>query len=479
MQGILLRTHDNISFREYMTANGAQMKREQLNLDANYNWHHFQRRASSLAIALIVTLAGNLGLFAACSYAHASNSETAVDRKLAELNKEIERNPKDAQAYFKRAQVYYFEREEQENALSDLNKAVQLNPQMVEALLLRAEVGSYLHHFDQADADAAMAIKLQPKWAGVYAQRAAVAVIKEDYNKAIADCQKALKIDPKDFQAHGEIAAAYGRLGRHKEAIQYISKQIEMHNKPHPYPWDLESRAMAKFHDRDFDGAIKDLNDARRFSPHLGTALIIRSYAEAAKGQVAKAKADAAQGLIEETMPSRGHHLVADLYRYLGNYERAIEEYGKSISINSHANRSYRNRGVSFYRLGQLKNALQDFDENVKLNPTSTALSYRALIEEELGRTADADRDIAAAFRAPSPTTMAYSNRGAIMFKRKKYCEALSDAQKALAMDKYNADAYQLIGNIYKAQKKSKEATQNFQKAKLYGYPGSVPQIGW
>jgi len=275
------------------------------------------------------------------------------------------------------------------------------------------------------------------------------------------------------------MSSAYEGLGRYADAARCSTRQLELHTVPQPWPLNFLSRGMTRFYMRDFDGAIDDANSALKIKPDLATAYFFRSYAEAAKGETALAEADAAKGLAEETVPSRGHRLLGDLYRYLGNYERAIEEYGKAISLQSLATNSYRGRGVSYYRLGQLKNALQDFQRAAKINPASTTLSYLARVEDELGDSKGADRDIFAALHSSSPTSFVFSNSALINFKRGKSEQALGDAKKALVMDQYNADAYQLTASILKNEGRLKEAQENFDRAKQYGYPNSIPPPAW
>jgi Flp pilus assembly protein TadD len=126
-----------------------------------------------------------------------------------------------------------------------------------------------------------------------------------------------------------------------------------------------------------------------------------------------------------------------------------------------------------------LRNSLEDFQHAAKINPTSTTLSYLALVEDALGDSKGADRDISAALHHSSPTSIVYSNSAVIKFRRGNRAQALPDAKKALEMDQYNADAYVVISAILKAEGKSNEAQENFNKALQYGHPNSIPPPGW
>ena len=441
-----------------------------------------KRRAMVPIALLIILLCASLlgiGFIQYRAKNNAAKHVTSTDKRLADLNQAIERDHNNPEPYFERAKLFYFDREEAGNALADLDRVIQMEPNRLDAYLLRADVETFLHHFVQAKADVEKANKLAPNSADVCMQRAHVEEVMEDHNRAVADCQKAFALKPDHFLAYGVLADAYDGLGRYPEAIQCVTRQLELHKEPHPWPLNYFSRGLLKLHARDFDGAISDENESLRISPKLGTALIVRAFAEAAKGDIPLAEADAAQGLIEETVPARGHRLVGDLYEYLDNPERAIEEYGKGISLNPLGEHTFRARGIAYYRLGQLQNALEDLQYSVKLNPSATSLSYLALVEAELGDDKNADRDMSFALSSSSPTSFVYSNQAAIMRKRGKLDEALACARKALAMDQYNADAYQVIGEVHKEQGEFQEAQKDFDKAKQYGYPGSAPPPAW
>jgi tetratricopeptide (TPR) repeat protein len=400
------------------------------------------------------------------------------DKNLAQLNQAIERNRNDAKLYEQRAGIYFFDRDEAHNAKIDLDRAIELDPKSLNAYSLRVGVTCYLHLYEQARSDAAKLLALAPNDTNTYATLAGLENSLDEYDKALTDSEKALKLDPTNYSAVGQLADAYLGLERFDEAEKTFTRQIAM-QQPHPHPLVYLSRGVARFDQFDFTGAIEDIDTALRLNPHLGTAMIIRSYAEVGQGKFAQAEADVHRGVAEESSPRRAHGLAGDFYRYVGNYDRAIEEYGLSVALCPSSAGGHFHRGISYLHIGQLQNALEDLQQAAKLKPTSSVLCYLALIEEELGQKQQADADIKRAFKSSVPTTLAYNNRASIMLKRGNAARAIADAKKALAMNRYDAEAYQLLGEISLRNGDVEASKPYLAEAKKYGYPNTVPRIGW
>jgi tetratricopeptide (TPR) repeat protein len=380
--------------------------------------------------------------------------------------------------YYQRAAIY-FDNDQPANALNDLNKALKLNPKLWQAYELRADVESYLNMTTQALADANKAVKAAPNDALAWVKLATVENRMYQYQKALAHAKHALELNDKEGLACGEMSASLAGMNRYKESLQWINKHAAI-EAPNVHERVLSGRAMEEFHAGDYSDSVKDATAAvDRNSIDRGLDMLVRALGEQGLGMSSQAEQDVEQGLALEKNPARGHRIAGDYYRLIGDDAQAIEEYNKSISLFPQGTNSYRNRGITYYRQGSLHNGLEDLTAACRSRPSCITLSYKALIEQDLGMQEDADRDIAEAAVVSEPLSLFYSNRGAIEFKRRDLVKALADATKAQTMDNLNADAYQLLGLIYQAQGNSQQAELNFTRAKHLGYPGSSPPAGW
>src|SRR5262249_45106353 len=147
---------------------------------------------------------------------------------------EIEHNRNDPHLYLRRACLYYFERDEANNARADLDRAIELDPKFVDAYITRIGVDSYLNDYLQAKADAAKALALAPKSTLTYTSVANFENSLEEYDKGLRDSQKALQLDPTNYSAVGILADSYHGSERFEKCNEAYTRQIAM-QQPHPH----------------------------------------------------------------------------------------------------------------------------------------------------------------------------------------------------------------------------------------------------
>ena len=69
--------------------------------------------------------------------------------------------------------------------------------------------------------------------------------------------------------------------------------------------------------------------------------------------------------------PAEGHRHRADSYWSLGDYDRAVADYGQAVSrLTQDDERAYYDRGYTYRDAGRLDEALADFDMALQLLPT-------------------------------------------------------------------------------------------------------------
>jgi uncharacterized protein involved in outer membrane biogenesis/Flp pilus assembly protein TadD len=139
-----------------------------------------------------------------------NTKKTSPDTKetIAKLDDVIERHPKDANAYYRRGQVYA-ENGDYDHAVADFNEAVRLNPRDPEALNNRCWARAVLGQLPAAITDCSEALRLKPDYADALDSRGFANLKLGNYLQAIADFDDALKSNPR------QVSSLYGR-GRAK-----------------------------------------------------------------------------------------------------------------------------------------------------------------------------------------------------------------------------------------------------------------------
>lgn len=115
-----------------------------------------------------------------------------------------------------------------------------------------------------------------------------------------------------------------------------------------------------------------------------------------------------------------------------GQYQRAIEEFSKAISLDSNYAYAYASRGAAYYNLKEYKRAIEDFDKAITCNPGDATV---------------------------------YVARGAACYCLRQFQRAVEDYDSAISLRPALADAYAGRGWALLALHKPEEAVDSFNKS--------------
>jgi len=133
-----------------------------------------------------------------------------LDGALADFNRAIELDPKNAAAYYNRASAKMLKKDA-DGAIADYTRVIELDPKNVGAYNNRGILKARNNDPDGAVADYNQAIQANPKDAKAYINRGNVKKAKGDLDGAIADFTKAIELD-------SNLALAYKNRGEARQA---------------------------------------------------------------------------------------------------------------------------------------------------------------------------------------------------------------------------------------------------------------------
>jgi len=224
-----------------------------------------------------------------------------------------------------------------------------------------------------------------------------------DYPCKINTALKRIAADPNDIEAYYDLASAYQNSGRWADAISMVNKYIALKPSKTEYLADAYFlRGNANRDNGSLDLAIGDYNTALSLNPSMTNAYMNRGLVRLRQADYQRAIADLTKAGEVNPKESEVYYNRGLVYDKKGDTARAIADYDKYISMNSaepgKLADGYSRRGMVYYDLNDLTQALNDLAMAVRLAP-ETALFYtqRAKIYRKQGKTALAAADEAKA----------------------------------------------------------------------------------
>jgi tetratricopeptide (TPR) repeat protein len=137
-------------------------------------------------------------------------------------------------------------------------------------------------------------------------------------------------------------------------------------------------------------------------------------------------------------------------YRARGELKPALQDYDQAVKLDPHDADLWFRRGVAHGMLGDADRAIDDFDQAIKLVPDHVGALYsRGLTYSNKGRWARAIKDYDQAIKLRPNNVMAISNRGNAYLALKQYDRAIADYDRAIALDPDEAIPHNNRGDAY------------------------------
>ncbi len=150
-----------------------------------------------------------------------------LDRAMADYNKSIELNPRNASTLSARGALKQ-RCKDTAGALADLDRALELAPGNAAAYANRGMVRSALGDYPGAIQDATRSIELNPKQSMAYYNRGVAKARSEDAPGAIADYTRAIEHDAKNADAYVNRANLYVKTGDTEAARSDFQKVVAL-----------------------------------------------------------------------------------------------------------------------------------------------------------------------------------------------------------------------------------------------------------
>lgn len=299
----------------------------------------------------------------------------------------------------------------------------------------KREEGKYreaIEHYDTA-------LDLNPHLAEIYQNRAVVKITLGKYHEAFTDRLTSIRLYPEQFSLNGlgaflqqkwEIIKVYslslfmsvfcGVIGKENWLIIEAASKAGIGQVRAEQGNITEARNLYQL-------AIDEITQAIRQKPKRSRSYNSRGWIKYLFGEFE----------IEYGTPSKAQKLFKD----------AIVDADEALKLEliKEKLRSayYHTRGAARDSLGEYSEAIEDFNESIRLNPKK-ALLYRdrGLTKDTLKQYEDALKDFQKAIDLKSNDAITYYHRAVTKNRIEHYNKAIEDLNTAIQLDKTNADAF-------------------------------------
>jgi len=156
-------------------------------------------------------------------------------------------------------------------------------------------------------------------------------------------------------------------------------------------------------------------------------------------------------------------------YLNLGENEKAIADFDKSLGWEREQAVVFYNRGSAYYGLDLFDAALADFDQALAFQPSQNwahfVYAMRGATYTHLARYEEALADANRAIELAQDASSGYFVRSVVYFKMGRLEMALADANKAIELDPRYIGAYYYRGQSYENLGDLRSARQDYQTA--------------
>jgi Tfp pilus assembly protein PilF len=149
------------------------------------------------------------------------------DRAIADYNKAIGFEPKNAAYYTRRSQAHYA-KEDYDRAIADATRVIELDPANATAFNSRSSSLIFKGDYERAIADATRAIELSPNSGNDFNNRGRAYLEKGEYSLAIGDLTRAIELNPKSANPYRHRGVAYLKTGKIDLARADLTKALEL-----------------------------------------------------------------------------------------------------------------------------------------------------------------------------------------------------------------------------------------------------------
>ncbi len=294
-----------------------------------------------------------------------ANEAVTVQDSISILNELIKANPSDPELYYNKSLVYLKQMQTNE-ALDELDRAISADSTEPKYYLKKSSIYFDIKQLDKARLEAERVLAFDEGNAMANVRMAWIALMVKNPEKVFEFANNALRTDINMAEAYFVKGLMYKEQGKFKEAVSSFRTATEQDNSYYD-AWVelglLHALARHELTTYYYDNAINV--DSTRYDAHYN-----KGYYLQEQGEYREALKEYA--VINRNTPNfyNAYYNRGFIYlEYLAEYDSAAIEFSKVVGLNPLNYKAFYNRGLSYERAGELRMAVADYEEALRLNP--------------------------------------------------------------------------------------------------------------
>ncbi len=304
-------------------------------------------------------------------------TETVQDTNqliIRELSEKINRSPRQAQLYYQRARKY-FSMNKKLLALKDMQKATELNSQNPMYFNFLGKIYFELTDVEKAIQAYEKSLSINPESEIPYLELGRIYLYMAKPVECIENINNALRINKYNAEAYALKASYYLQMKDTARAISNLVTSL-----------DVNPDYLDSYIDLGYLYALKKdpraeiyYKNALKLSP--GNIQVMYNLGKFYQDMDSISKAEAMYRNILALVPSHksASYNLAYLMFLKGEYNEAIKYFSKAIEANHLYAEAWLGRALSYEKLGQAENAIENYRQALKLD--STMVEAREALE--------------------------------------------------------------------------------------------------
>jgi tetratricopeptide (TPR) repeat protein len=277
---------------------------------------------------------------------------------LEDYTRAVSLAPTNADALVARAR-FYAARAKPELAEADYNSAIDADPADAEAYSGRASVLAGLGQDEKAIADAAKAVDLRPDDPQARLVYGELLIKARQYSRAVEAFTAALTVKAPPARALVGRATAKARLGDMTGAKNDAEDALEKDSKNARV---YDALGAMRLRARDYEQAVRDLNQALSLEPDDAAALVLRGLAYGSLGRSAPSLDDLRRATELAPRSKEAWTALCQAERVSGNLKESAHACEQALAIDSQHGSAYLQMALTQLELKQYPRVIEDAD---------------------------------------------------------------------------------------------------------------------